>query len=178
MTITTESLEGRVTFETEHFSLGALAEINAVEQKIRELEPGLIAEYPGLPMEVAYMLVLTRKITFNFEGNENPMLTDFQTFWTAYNKIRSNGKDSLEKRVRMALEWRLTAGVPVVSAWNRAVNDAQMPWHNPVQLPESALTPAEREELRDEDSPLAISVEPIGSPGESGQMSTSDPSET
>lgn len=174
----TQAFDGRICFETTHVSLGVFAEMQAIEETIRVLEPKLVKDYPGIVNELSSMLVLTTSITFNFRDDETDMLKQFRDFWIQFDEMRGNRKTSIDERIRPALEWRKNAGMPVVKAWNDAVDAPQVPFVNPVQAPESALTTEQREELKDPDSPLVDGAATTDSPSEIGQTSTSNPSET
>lgn len=87
-------------------------------------------------------ICMTQDIEFKFQGDENTMLLDLQTFWKKYKQ-----QNDLAKQMALAFDFRMKTNNVVMEAFTEAITIAQLPFRDPVMLPESALTEEEKAAL-------------------------------
>lgn len=148
------AFEGRVVFATRHASLMTLLEAERIEKAALAALGEVNDTIKAVVRDMAALVSQTESITFHFAGNEADMLTDLRDFWEAYARA--------DDGPLLAARWRMSASFAVVSAWTRAVNAAESPYIDPETSPLEVLTPEQRKEAADPDSPLAVGGENDG----------------
>lgn len=147
-TLNSAAWDGRVVFHTLPISYAVMEEGDALMVVAKELYGDWMTRHPEA-QNLPFMMAATPDITFDFRGDENPLLKDLCEAWGQYKRAKDH-----KGHVKAIFEWHKNTMIQVFNPWMAAVNEASNPFRRPEQLPESMLTEAEREEAAKPDSPL------------------------
>lgn len=141
------AFEGRVIFHCRHESLRTLRDVQRM--KSDALAAGMGEDDAIYLVDMLELTTRTDDISFHFKDDETGMLRELQKFWKAYKK-------SVDYQA--VLDFRLDVSGSVIGEWRRAQRQAETPFYDPATVPPHLLTPAERAEADNPDSPLEESV--------------------
>lgn len=150
-----EALGGRVVFYTRPSCLQTSLDWQKLDKLIEGIEHSIKVDAPGAVTDLIYLVASTERIEFVFQGNETALLTEFRAAWEDVRPFTVEG-------VKTALNWRLNGSRDILNAWEKAIEDSNKLWVDPVDAPLEQLPSAQQAEASDPDSFLADSA-PNGS---------------
>lgn len=146
-TLNVGAWDRRVVFTTRPTSYLVMQEADDLARQMREQCP---EETKTMHLgNLSLMLANTVEIEFDYRGDENLTLLDLMDFWQAYTASKLT-----EERIHLAIDWFSNTAFEVIGTWLEAINQATVPVRRVEQLPESAMTEAEKGEAAKPDSPL------------------------
>jgi hypothetical protein len=141
-----ETFGGRVRFHVDPMSVFVRKEYKRLRDQLLGALPDLNDDDKNMVDEFALLMSATHQIDFHFRGDEKPALVALKVLWEQRKVLPPidllNGRMCLPDKVIDA--WR---------AWFVDANELDAPAE---QLPAKALTPEQKEELADPNSPLAL----------------------
>lgn len=146
------TFDGRVAWDIKPRTLGSYTRRDALAEQIKAalaLPNGAhTKEIEANVFTLAYLLASTAGVAFAFNGKERGGLKDFKRWWELWKSKSADLKQLYMGFVELA--------EGVIIAWREAFEDAQMLYDpDPAQVPDSHLTPEQREALKDPAAPLA-----------------------
>lgn len=145
------SFDGRIRFEISPASLFTDMRQEALRLRFSEELPDLSPKEQEQVDQLAFWMSVTDDIQFTFDGREKKGLKFFKDGWERHEAMTC----------RELLDWWMKLAFEVRTAWITKAGDGQDLFEvDPAQLPTNALTPAQKAELDDKDSPLAADASP------------------